>query len=104
MADLALAKAMGGVLLVAHWFGCLWGLQASLTEDDSKTFVAQVVPGGRCPGAGNSTHGAAGGESAADVNLRDCVDNWTLYLASLYWASCKRRGAPTRDRQNSGLR
>jgi|EP00966_Prymnesium_polylepis_P016041 hypothetical protein len=67
---LSLAKAVIGVVITSHWFGCIWGLQASLVDDESTTWIAQAVP-----------------SDCTEATLRDCVDNFRLYLISVYWAA-----------------
>ena len=72
-AALSLAKCMVGMLVLAHWFACVWALQASFQASRLDTWMGkdQVY----CM----VTDAAAGGEQ--------CINAFRLYIAAVYWAA-----------------
>ena len=92
------------LLIVSHWFACVWGLQTSFQDSHATTWVGEF---GYCtplpdPGLVGRTNlsaaaalpsaahdGAVDGaqDGATDGRvLFECRTAFALYVASLYWA------------------
>lgn len=72
---LALYRCALNVLLMAHWLGCVWGLQAKiLFETELETWIGAEE---LCWQSGTNLHG--------DPEVM-CKAPWETYSASVYWA------------------
>ena len=71
-AMLSLMQCIGGLILLSHWYACIWGLQAVFQNDRLETWLANAGP--YCWADATSLEGVA------------CVEPWRIYFAGLYWA------------------
>ena len=71
---LSLVKSLVNVVLLSHWFACIWGLQVALKESREGTWVDSFE---YCV-VSNSTESADGYECPGGAV--------SLYSASIYWA------------------
>jgi hypothetical protein len=79
--SLSLVKSIVYVLLLSHWFACLWGLQVVLAETTAGSWMQQF---GYCTAESN-VHNETGLVGAPGD---ECVPSepWALYSVSAYWA------------------
>ena len=73
-AALSLFKCALAMLLLAHWFSCIWGLQAELSYDKMSTWL-----GGN---SGVCVHG----DVSAGEDAIICAGPGTAYSGAIYWA------------------
>lgn len=80
--QLGLWKSIMYVVLLSHWFACVWGLQVALSETVVGTWVDQFQ---YCTPVSSFPQGSAIREK---YDAADCVPDapWQLYSASVYWA------------------
>jgi len=74
---LSLWRSGLNVILLAHWLGCLWGLQAKIVHDtELETWIGDE---GLC---------WANGTDPDDPSLPNvvCRDHWEIWAGSTYWA------------------
>lgn len=69
---LSLFKCIFGMLLLSHWFACVWGMQATFSADPLNTWLGSA--GDYCIEDRNATSGLA------------CKGPFHLYIPALYWA------------------
>ena len=95
--QLNLWKSILNVILLSHWFACIWGLQVALSDTTVGTWVHSFdycTTIGEPVGSNTRAFGVDGepegpvGAQAADYAEGDCVPDgpWSLYSASAYWA------------------
>lgn len=68
----SLGKCCFGMLLLSHWFACIWGLQAGFAENPLDTWLG-----------GNGEYCVA--DATSNTNFR-CKAPGQIYAASVYWA------------------
>ena len=84
---LALLKAMFGVILVGHWFACIWSLQTEIAiamGDESALRESWKFQEHFCSDAENSTYRQL--SELDDDDGVECCSAGRLYMASLYWS------------------
>ena len=86
---LALTKCTIGIILMGHWFACIWALQTIFFDGP----VGMVPVLGTSPTIyvdtwkGHLDYCKATGPRAEDGTVpSECINPWALYSASLYWA------------------
>ena len=79
--SLNISRSVGNVVLISHWFACLWGLQVALADRKVGTWVDFF---GYCTPVEEYT----GDKEFITAQPGDCVTDgpWALYSASVYWA------------------
>jgi hypothetical protein len=70
-----------GVILVSHWFACLWGMQAAFKSSPVDSWMGEY---GYCAALVNSTC-PEGWSCDRDLEW-GCMDAGLRYVASLYWS------------------
>lgn len=84
-AMLELSKTVSLLVIVCHWFACLWGLQASFSPLNSwlgsKGFCEEWIGTGDCPSGRVCTPGQ--GLTPPII----CYGAWPLYMESIYVAA-----------------
>jgi hypothetical protein len=84
--QLALWSSLLKVLLISHWFACIWGIQVALAERKVGTWVDSFE---YCTPVSDFPPGAVvRGLPVSAYAPDDCVpdDPWALYSAAIYWA------------------
>ena len=88
-AALALGRCVVGVLLLSHWFACLYALQTIFFDGP----VGSVKIIGSSPAEyvdtwkGHYDYCTSTGHLLADGTIEtECLDPWALYCVSVYWA------------------
>ena len=86
---LALGRCVVGVIILSHWFACLFALQTVFFDSP----VSSVPVMGSDPPEyvdtwkGEFHYCTATGETSPDGSAEaDCLDPWALYCVSVYWA------------------
>jgi len=69
---ISLLKCIFGMLLLSHWFACIWGMQAGFADSPLDTWLGGT--GDYCTADANATRGYA------------CVGAGSRYVAAVYWA------------------
>ena len=88
---LELSKCLLAMFIVAHWFGCLWTLQASLLSTSvldswlGTNGYCEPLPLPPSPAAGVASPCPVGRSCHAEPGVA-CRDEGTIYSASVYWA------------------
>jgi hypothetical protein len=73
-AALSLFKCIVGMLLLSHWFACIWALQTSFASSKLDTWL------------GNNEVYCFASTSEATVDGVECLAPPVIYTASVYWA------------------
>ena len=76
---LAMVRAILMLLFCAHWAGCIWGLQATMGDDITQTWIGGMYS---C----DPPEPSSGAAAARTLEMADCVHWGTAYTASFYFA------------------
>ena len=91
-AAISLFKCLVGMLLLSHWFACVWGLQASFVADKTTTWLYGAGLCEYSTSLGSSSNALEANESNAAVSDADnttevvCAPPGMQYSAAIYWA------------------
>ena len=78
----AVLKCIVLIVLASHWFACVWGLQAALSDNTMKTWEGEYEYCRDLPDATEDTPGA----TCHDGSCWECDGTAKLYVASLYFS------------------
>ena len=86
---LALGRCVVGVLVLSHWFACLFALQTIFFDSpvQSVLVIGSDPPEYVDTWKGNFNYCTATGLTLPDGSAEaECLDPWALYCVSVYWA------------------
>jgi len=86
---LALGRCVIGVIVLSHWFACLFALQTIFFDSplSSVLVLGSDPPEYVDTWKGNYNYCTATGATLADGSAEaECLDPWALYCVSVYWA------------------